>query len=721
MTKHLLRRTHFDQKRMIESGLLLLVLMVLLFALPKPPAGAQELDSDRVIYTSANGQSTIVSQQIVLEADNFANAGTFDKLQATQDGLTLAESVTSGVYLSEVIRSPLDFTTDVVPLWRADLPQETGLVLETRLSLDDGHSWSEWLEMPEAFYPVRDDEHSGNLIWVGSDRAALQMRVTLQSTAKDVSPTLNSVTLVFNDTSAGPTDGDIVRQMTLQRTSIAINQDVCPAMPYVVSRTNWGCPDGQVSPRRPPVYHPVTHIIIHHTETPNQTDPYQDWAGWIRSVWNYHANVLWWGDVGYNYLIDPNGVIYEGRAGGDDVVGIHDTHNYGSMAIGFLGCYGDCDDPRLNEADPSEAMLASGADLMAWKLGQKGIDPLSTAPYHNLPDVPVIAGGRDVTSTSSPGSRLYNQLPNLRQTVQDKIEQCSTDTTVFVDPVETQLCEGSSAPVTTQVKIAQVTNLQGFAFKLNFDPNVVNVVDADPSTPDVVEIRLGESIDANVFFVARNTVDNGLIDFAGAFQGNNALNGDAILAEIDWLPVRVSDSPLTFSEVKLSDPDANEIQRQVIDGAVEVSQCTGVVISGRILLSGRDDHSGTEIFLSGSPYLDEIVPPPPDAITDSNGDFEIMLSPGQIYQYLYAFQFGYLGGRRESPQGYLGILTLPGGDVVRDDEIDIFDLTYIASRYDSNDPTADVNADGLVDIFDMVITANNYGKQGPVEDWLMQF
>ena len=334
-------KIHFDQKRIIKSGMSFLVLMVLLFVLPEPPAAAQELDSGRITYTSANGQSTIVSQQVVLETDDFNNAGAVDKLQATRDGLTLTEGVASGSYLSEVIRSPLDFTTDVVPLWRAELPQETTLVLETRLSLDEGRSWSEWLEIPEAFYPVRDDEHSGNLIWVDSDQAALQIRVTLQSAAAEVSPVLNNLTLVFNDTRAGPTDGDVARQMTLQKTGMAITQDVCPARPYVVSRTDWGCPDGQVSPRRPPVYHPVTHIIIHQTETPNDTDPYQDWAGWVRSVWNYHANVLWWGDVGYNYLIDPNGVIYEGRAGGDEVVGIHDTHNYGSMGIGFLGCYGD--------------------------------------------------------------------------------------------------------------------------------------------------------------------------------------------------------------------------------------------------------------------------------------------------------------------------------------------------------------------------------------------
>jgi hypothetical protein len=309
---------------------------------------------------------------------------------------------------------------------------------------------------------------------------------------------------------------------------------------------------------------------------------------------------------------------------------------------------------------------------------------------------------------------------------EDKIEQCLTDTSVFVDPVKTQLCEDSNTPVTTQVKIDQVTNLQGFAFKIYFDPSIVSVVDANPSTPDVVEIRLGESIDSSVFFIARNTVDNGLIDFAGAFQGNNALNGDAILAEIDWLPVSVGDSPVVFSEVKLSDPDANEIQRQVFDGTVKVSQCTGLVISGRVLLSGRVDHSGTDIFLTeeSCPVLAGAavtIPGVLAAVTDSEGYFEITPPAGQTYQCLQAFQRGYLIGQHSNPSDNLGTVTLPGGDVTQDDVIDIFDLTYIASRYNSNDPSADVNADGLVDIYDMVITANNYGKQGPVEDWLITF
>ncbi len=426
-----------NSKKWLISGLFVLVAIVVtlakadvLSAHPPLQEGTQP-DFVGVVQTSPDGSATIQSRETQLDPAYFAENGHVDGLVVTSTGLSLAEGEAEGRYTSGVIHSPLAFTTDIVPLWAVNLPQDTEMQLETRLSRDGGASWSEWLENPEAFYPVRDELHSGHLIWAGSDQATLQFRVVLRSLVSGVSPGLSSVTLVFSDTSQGPTDGEIASQMA----SISSAVDVCPvSKPAVVSRTDWGCPDGQRS-RRPPVYQAVTHVIIHQTETPNDTYPYQDWAGWVRSVWNFHANVLWWGDVGYNYLIAPNGTIYEGRAGGDDVVGIHDRHNFGSMAIGFIGCYGNCDDPRLSTTEPSQAMLDSAIHLMAWKLDQKGIDPLSSATYDGLYNIPVIAGGRDVTWTSSPGDNLYNKLPELRNAVAEKVkcEQACQVTGVIFD------------------------------------------------------------------------------------------------------------------------------------------------------------------------------------------------------------------------------------------------------------------------------------------------
>lgn len=368
------------------------------------------------VQSSPDGSATIVSQEAQLDAAFMGANGQLEGLEATTAGLTLVPGLTEGSYTSGAIQSPLAFTTDMVPLWGADLPEGTSLRLETRLSTDGGASWSEWVENPEAFYPVRDNLHSGNLIWAGAPQIALQFKVTLRSDVGGLFPALQTVVLAFSDTSQGPTDGQIAEQMA---GIAATDTTVCPVTkPSVISRTDWGCPN---NPRfnwpTPPQYAPVTHIILHQTETPNNGD----YTRWVRSIWNYHANILGWGDVGYNYLIDPDGKIYEGRAGGDDVIGIHDTHNRGSLAIGFIGCYGNCDDRRLSVAPFHELMFNSAVELIAWKTGQKNLNPLGSGTYDGLPNISTIAGGRDVVDTTSPGDNIYNRLPELRQKVADRI------------------------------------------------------------------------------------------------------------------------------------------------------------------------------------------------------------------------------------------------------------------------------------------------------------
>jgi len=145
---------------------------------------------------------------------------------------------------------------------------------------------------------------------------------------------------------------------------------VTVAKPAIVSRTGWGCPEGQSSPRWSPAYSTVTHIIIHHTDSTNSA---VDWATEVYNVWNYHANIRdgGWGDIGYHYLIDPNGVIYEGRAGGDDVIAGHVLdHNRGTMGVAFLGTF--------SSTEPTSSALRSAAALIAWKCAQKNIDPLGS-------------------------------------------------------------------------------------------------------------------------------------------------------------------------------------------------------------------------------------------------------------------------------------------------------------------------------------------------------
>ncbi|MFC1975399.1 N-acetylmuramoyl-L-alanine amidase, partial [Chloroflexota bacterium] len=412
--KHLL-----NQKRIISLGIFLVALSLTMWLfIPSPrSAGAQPPDVDRVTYASVDGASTIVSQRIVLAAADFARVGTVDDLAVTPAGLRLAEGVNSGVYLSEAIRSPLDFTTDIGPAWLADLPDGAAISVEAHLSRD-GVAWDEWLPVPVEYYPTAKGEHGGVLVWVNQPGIYVQFRLTLQAGDKGASPVFRRLTLFFNDTSQGPSDeAAVAAAMAVDMAEEAGTASlICPAKPLVIPRTAWGCPPDATSPYWPPAYQPVTHIVINHTATPNSAD---DWAKVVRSIWHYHAHILGWGDVGYQYLIDPLGNVYEGRAGGDDVIGAFDGFNRGAMGLGYIGCYGNCDYLGLSNAEPSQAILTAGNVLMAWKVDQKKIDPFGSGEYC-YQTLPNIVGRSEVTcrgGSLSPGDWLGARIPDMQVAV----------------------------------------------------------------------------------------------------------------------------------------------------------------------------------------------------------------------------------------------------------------------------------------------------------------
>ncbi len=194
------------------------------------------------------------------------------------------------------------------------------------------------------------------------------------------------------------------------RPSVASGQRACPCpVPALVQRTDW-CPGGACPPNPNPVFTDVSHLIVHHSDTPNSAD---DWPAVVRAIWNFHVNGNGWSDIGYNYLIDPDGVVYEGR--GNDVLGAHFCgQNTNTLGVCILGDF-TAVVPTL------EARLVL-ADLLAWKTCDIGADPLDSA-FHAPSGLtlPHICGHRDGCATSCPGDQFYPLLPDLRQFVSDWI------------------------------------------------------------------------------------------------------------------------------------------------------------------------------------------------------------------------------------------------------------------------------------------------------------
>jgi hypothetical protein len=185
--------------------------------------------------------------------------------------------------------------------------------------------------------------------------------------------------------------------------------------PPIITREQWGCTPQACPAKDPPVYTTVTHLIVHHTAGANQAT---DWAAVIRSIWVLHVMGNGWNDIGYNYLVDPDGLLYEGRAGGDGVLGAHfSSVNSGTMGVALLGTYID--------VPPPAKMLDTLRAMLTWQAAKWHIDA-SGEGLHAASGLVlnVISGHRDAGispkasgTTECPGNAAYSWLPQIREEV----------------------------------------------------------------------------------------------------------------------------------------------------------------------------------------------------------------------------------------------------------------------------------------------------------------
>ncbi|WP_257231096.1 peptidoglycan recognition protein, partial [Streptomyces sp. UH6] len=177
---------------------------------------------------------------------------------------------------------------------------------------------------------------------------------------------------------------------------------------------------GETKP--PPKYDDkVVAMFVHHTDSPNGYDCAET-PGIIRRITADQTAGRHWDDIGYNFLVDRCGTIYEGRAGGADrpVTGAHTQgFNHRTVGVAAIGTF-------TQGAEVPEAMTEAIARLAAWKLGLSGMDPRadvrlvssngkSRFEKGETAELPVIAGHDDGFRTDCPGAALKAHLPLIRE------------------------------------------------------------------------------------------------------------------------------------------------------------------------------------------------------------------------------------------------------------------------------------------------------------------
>ena len=197
----------------------------------------------------------------------------------------------------------------------------------------------------------------------------------------------------------------------------------------VTTREEWGANPAYLNWR--PNYAPAEHVIVHHTAGTNDYTAEQS-PSIVRGIYYYHAVILGWGDIGYNFLVDKYGQVFEGRYGtldsdpGTMVVGGHAYGaNTGTMGISMMGNY--------SSVSPSEIQIERVGQMAGWFLARAGIADAhgssgftfrATQKYRRgqTIDLDTISAHRDVGYTTCPGDAGYSAMGQIRDIAQEQID-----------------------------------------------------------------------------------------------------------------------------------------------------------------------------------------------------------------------------------------------------------------------------------------------------------
>jgi hypothetical protein len=201
---------------------------------------------------------------------------------------------------------------------------------------------------------------------------------------------------------------------------VAVRTAAMAGSPRIVLRPAWGANE-EITRAAPRYARSVSFAIVHHTAGSNVYTRAQS-AAIVRGIELYHVRGNGWNDIGYNFLVDKYGQVFEGRAGGIDrnVIGAQaEGFNTGSVGVAVIGNY--------STTSISPAAMHALVSLLAWRLDVAHVDPLSTLTWRSggnpkyPPGTPVklraISGHRDTGFTSCPGNALYRRLGDLAQAV----------------------------------------------------------------------------------------------------------------------------------------------------------------------------------------------------------------------------------------------------------------------------------------------------------------
>ncbi|MBI4253120.1 N-acetylmuramoyl-L-alanine amidase [Candidatus Uhrbacteria bacterium] len=303
------------------------------------------------------------------------------------------------------------------------LSVQHGDVLEVRLRDEGG--WTGWMRVEgETDAPDFEKDSRPYALYVSRGIRALRIRAPLGGQ--------HDIDVVALSSPTGTAkDGRV--------TIAAVTEGPQSEEDGIISRESWLSGGGAFSENEQqilwsPHYAQPKKIVIHHTATivrdmnGDGIIDRSDYRDAIRAIYSFHARSRRWGDIGYNYIIAPDGSVWEGRGGGDGIVAGHTVRsasctkftkagvgfNDGSIGIAVLGTY--------TSDGISFAAVNALTDLIAEKSWEFGIHPSGSGFFKDAV-YPNVLGHRDLDCTSCPGESMHWVLSDIVRMAQKAYEK----------------------------------------------------------------------------------------------------------------------------------------------------------------------------------------------------------------------------------------------------------------------------------------------------------
>lgn len=353
------------------------------------------------------------------------------------DDVVAADAVVGDRVVSEVVE-PGEFQT-LGLTWAADaVVGDVEVEVRTRA---DGQ-WSDWVPLetgetaPDAGTADAAQEVRGGTdsLWVG-DAEAVQLSFPASpegvpadlalavvdvpdapSEATSVAGAVHAEQASFESAAAGPASSALATALVVP--AAGVEPYSAPAVP-IITRDQWGA--------RPQVCTPdvattngLVGAVVHHTAGSNTYATVEEAMRQIRGDQAYHIDGRGWCDLGYNFVVDKWGNVYEGRARSltQPVIGVHaGGFNTGTVGVSMLGTYG---------SPPPAATTDAVGRIIGMRLAAYNIDPRGAFVYNTLGGenskfaagtavpLPRVFGHRDVAYTACPGEGGWAAINQVR-------------------------------------------------------------------------------------------------------------------------------------------------------------------------------------------------------------------------------------------------------------------------------------------------------------------